>query len=96
MVDDLCHYRRPKRRAAPEASLSESEIITSGHLRSLGALRQREGLLPLRPNRELRGAFSDPARSFPVQSAGAFSQVGLIEEVALYLAAEAMGNDEDL
>ncbi len=28
MVDDLCHSHRPKRQPGPQASLSESEVIT--------------------------------------------------------------------
>jgi hypothetical protein len=28
MVDDFCHSQQPKRRPAPEASLSDSEVLT--------------------------------------------------------------------
>jgi hypothetical protein len=97
MVDDLCHYRRPKRRPGPEASLSESEIITLAIFARWGPfaserdfyryaqteLRGARGAFPTLPD---RSQFNRLVRS----------QVGLIEEVALYLAAEAMGNDEDL
>jgi hypothetical protein len=49
IVDDFCHSHPPKRNPGPEASLSESEVITLAiFLCSLEPIRQRAGLLPLR------------------------------------------------
>jgi hypothetical protein len=92
MVDDLCHYRRPKRRPGPEASLSKSEIITLAIFARWGRFASERDfyryaqtascgvLFPTLPD---RSQFNRLVRS----------QVELIEEVALYLAAEAMGNE---
>ena len=94
MVDDLCHYRRPKRRPGPKASLSESEVITLAIFARWGRFASERDFYRYAQTK-LRGAFPTlPDRSQFNRMVR--SQVGLIEEVALYLAAEAMGNDEGL
>lgn len=94
MVDDFCHYRRPKRKPGPEASLSESEVITLGIFARWGRFASERDFYRYAQTK-LGGAFPTlPDRSQFNRLVRA--QVGLIEEVALYLAAEAMGNDEGL
>ena len=94
MVDDFCHYQRPKRRPAPKASLSESEVITLAIFARWGRFASERDFYRYAETK-LRGAFPTlPDRSQFNRLVR--SQVGLIEEVALYLAAEAMGNSEGL
>jgi hypothetical protein len=94
MVDDLCHCRRPKRRPGPKASLSESEVITLAIFARWGRFASERDFYRYAQTK-LRGAFPTlPDRSQFNRLVR--SQVGLIEEVALYLAAEAMGNGEGL
>ena len=92
MVDDFCHYQRPKRRSGPKASLSESEVITLAIFARWGRFASERDFYRYAETK-LRGAFPTlPDRSQFNRLVR--SQVGLIEEVALYLAAEAMGNSE--
>jgi hypothetical protein len=94
MVDDLCHCRRPKRRPGPKASLSESKVITLAIFARWGRFASERDFYRYAQTK-LRGAFPTlPDRSQFNRLVR--SQVGLIEEVALYLAAEAMGNGEGL
>jgi hypothetical protein len=94
MVDDLFHCRRPKRRPGPKASLSESEVITLAISARWGRFASERDFYRYAQTK-LRGAFPTlPDRSQFNRLVR--SQVGLIEEVALYLAAEAMGNSEGL
>ena len=94
MVDDLCHCRRPKRRPGPKASFSESEVITLAIFARWGRFASERDFYRYAQTK-LRGAFPTlPDRSQFNRLVR--SQVGLIEEVALYLAAEAMGNGEGL
>ena len=94
MVDDFCHYQRPKRRSGPKASLSESEVITLAIFARWGRFASERDFYRYAETK-LRGAFPTlPDRSQFDRLVR--SQVGLIEEVALYLAAEAMGNSEGL
>jgi hypothetical protein len=50
IVDDFCQSRPPKRRTGPEASLSNSEVLTLAIFArwSRFQVRKRTGLLPLR------------------------------------------------
>jgi hypothetical protein len=84
MVDDFCQSHQPKRRPGPEASLSDSEVITlaifarwarfSGERDFYRYARSRlRDAFPTLPN---RSQFNRLVRS----------HVGLIEEVALHLA----------
>ncbi len=70
MVDDFCHSQLPKRRPGPQASLSDSEVITLAILRPVGPLLRRARLLPLRSKASAR-RLPHLARSLAVQSAGA-------------------------
>jgi hypothetical protein len=84
MVDDFCHSQPPKRRPGPQASLSESEVITLAIFARWGrfcgerdfyryARRRLHDAFPTLPD---RSQFNRLVRSC----------VGLIEEVALHLA----------
>ena len=84
IADDFCQSRRPKKRPGPEASLSESEVITLAIFARWSPVRQREGLLPLRrnqPARRLPHAANPPPVQPPVRSC-----TGLIEQIVLHLA----------
>jgi hypothetical protein len=87
VVDDFCRSHPPETR--PGGVPLRRRGHHPRHLRPVVVpLRQRTRLLPLRqrpPQRRL----PDPARSLPVQSAGALLHAELIEEMALHLA-EAM------
>ncbi len=48
MVDDFCHSRTPKKEARTEVVPLRERGHHPGHLRPVVAIRQREGLLPLR------------------------------------------------
>ncbi len=85
MVDDFCHSQPPKRRPGPQASLSDSEVITLAIFARWGRFcgerdfyryarrRLHDDALPTLPD---RSQFNRLVRSC----------VGLIEEVALHLA----------
>jgi hypothetical protein len=84
MVDDFCHSQPPKRRPGPQASLSDSEVITLAIFARWGrfcgerdfyryARRRLHDAFPTLPD---RSQFNRLVRSC----------VGLIEEVALHLA----------
>ncbi len=84
MVDDFCHSQPPKRRPGPQASLSESEVITLAIFARWGrfcgerdfyryARRRLHEAFPTLPD---RSQFNRLVRSC----------VGLIEDVALHLA----------
>jgi hypothetical protein len=88
MVDDLYHYRRPKRRPAPEAALSESKLITLGSSSLVGDASPARGTSIVTPEPSCGALFPTlPDRSQFNRLVR--SQMALIEEVALYLAAEA-------
>src|SRR5918911_432259 len=94
MADDFCQSYRPKRRPGPQASLSESEAITLAIFARWGRFASERDFYRYAETK-LRGAFPTlPDRSQFNRLVR--SQVRLIEEVALYLAAEAMGNSEGL
>jgi hypothetical protein len=82
--DDFCHSYSPKRRPGPEASLSESEVITLAIFARWGRFSSERDFYRYALSR-LRDAFPNlPGRS-------QFNRLmrscaGLIEEVALHLA----------
>ena len=61
---------RRKSEPGPQASLSESEVITLAIFARWSRFREREGLLPLRPDQPAR-CLPYPARSLAVQPPGA-------------------------
>jgi hypothetical protein len=84
ITDDFCHSYSPKRRPGPEASLSESEVITLAIFARWGRFSSERDFYRY-AQRRLRDAFPTlPDRS-------QFNRlvrccVGLIEEVAVHLA----------
>jgi hypothetical protein len=92
MVDDFCHCRPPKRCPGPDASLSPSEVITLAIFARWGRFGSERDFYRY-ADTKLRNAFPTlPDRSQFNRLVR--SQVGLIEEVALYLATEAMESRE--
>ena len=92
MVDDFCHCRPPKRCPGPDASLSPSEVITLAIFARWGRFGSERDFYRY-ADTKLRNAFPTlPDRSQLNRLVR--SQVGLIEEVALYLATEAMESRE--
>ena len=92
MVDDFCHWRPPKRCPGPDASLSPSEVITLAIFARWGRFGSERDFYRY-ADTKLRNAFPTlPDRSQLNRLVR--SQVGLIEEVALYLATEAMESRE--
>jgi hypothetical protein len=84
IVDDFCHIYSPKRRPGPEASLSESEVITLAIFARWGRFSSERDFYRY-ARRRLRDAF--PALPDRSQFNRLMrSCVGLIEEVALHLA----------
>ena len=93
IVDDFCQTRKPKKRPGPEASLSESELITLAIFARWSRFASERDFYRYAQTK-LRGAFPTlPDRSQFNRLVR--SQVGLIEEVALYLAKEARGNGKE-
>lgn len=85
MVDDFCHSQTPKRRPGPQASLSDSEVITLAIFARWGRFRGERDFYRYARSR-LREAFPTlPDRSQLNRLVR--SCVGLIEEVALHLPA---------
>jgi Transposase DDE domain len=84
MVDDFCHSHPPKRNPGPEASLSESEVITLAIFARWNRFASERDFYRF-ANANLRDAFPTlPNRSQFNRLMR--SCVGLIEEVALHLA----------
>jgi hypothetical protein len=84
MVDDFCHSHPPKRNPGPEASLSESEVITLPIFARWNRFASERDFYRF-ANANLRDAFPTlPNRSQFNRLMR--SCVGLIEEVALHLA----------
>jgi hypothetical protein len=84
MVDDFCHSYRPKRRAGPEPSLSESEVITLAIFARWSRFSSERDFYRYATG-HLRGAFPTlPDRSQFNRCVRACSE--LIEEMALHLA----------
>jgi hypothetical protein len=84
MVDDFCHSQPPKRRPGPQASLSESEVITLAIFARWGRFCGERDFY-----RYARGRLHDAFPTLPDRSQFnrlVRSCVGLIEEVALHLA----------
>src|SRR5215203_6772897 len=84
MVDDFCHSYPPKTNPGPEASLSESEVITLAIFARWNRFAsERDFYRYAKAN--LRDAFPTlPDRSQFNRCVR--SQAGLVEELALYLA----------
>jgi hypothetical protein len=71
IADDFCQSRRPKKRPGPEASLSESEVITLAvFARWSRFASERDFYRPLRRNQPAR-RFPHAANPPPVQPPGA-------------------------
>jgi hypothetical protein len=84
MVDNFCQSRKPKRRPGPEASLSDSEVITLATFARWGRFSSERDFYRY-ARRRLRDAFPTlPDRSQFNRLVR--SCAGLIEEVALHLA----------
>ncbi len=84
MVDNFCQSRPPKRRPGPEASLSDSEVITLAIFARWGRFSSERDFYRY-ARRRLRDAFPTlPDRSQFNRLVR--SCAGLIEEVALHLA----------
>jgi hypothetical protein len=84
MVDDFCHSQPPKRRPGPQASLSESEVITLAIFARWGRFCGERDFY-----RYARRCLHDAFPTLPDRSQFnrlVRSCVGLIEEVALHLA----------
>ena len=84
ITDDFCHCYSPKRRPGPEASLSDSEVITLAIFARWGRFSSERDFYRYAQSR-LRDAFPNlPDRSQFNRLMRSY--VGLIEEVALHLA----------
>ncbi len=84
MVDDFCHSQPPKRNPGPEASLSESEVITLAIFARWNRFASERDFY-----RYAEANLQDAFPTLPDRSQFnrlVRSQVGLIEEVALHLA----------
>jgi hypothetical protein len=84
MVDDFCRSRAPRRRPGPQASLSDSEVITLAIFARWGRFRGERDFY-----RYARRRLGDAFPTLPDRSQFnrlVRSCVGLIEEVALHLA----------
>ncbi len=86
MVDDFCHSQPPKRRPGPQASLSDSEVITLAIFARWGRFCGERDFY-----RYARRRLHDAFPTLPGEASSQFNRlvrscVGLIEEVALHLA----------
>src|SRR3712207_4728251 len=70
IIDDFCHSRPPKRRPGPDASLSESEVITLAIFARWSRFASERDFYRYATG-HLRGGIPDPARALPAQSTGA-------------------------
>ena len=88
MVDDFCHSRPTKTRPGPDASLSESEVLTLAIFARWSRFASERDFYRYAESR-LREAFPTlPERSQFNRLVRSYTE--LIEEMALHLAAQAM------
>jgi len=92
IADDFCHSRRPKKRPGPDASLSESEVITLAIFARWSRFSSERDFY--------RYAQTNPLDAFPaLPTRPQFNRLvrsctGLIEQIILHLATRGIHRDE--